>query len=1624
MGHDESLGQLVRQERRALDLTQEELARRVGCAAITIRKIEAGDLRPSQQIAERLALALAIPPKDRADFVRQARSVQPGGRPSEPTPTPQVMPEEIGLEDLSGRAIRGYTLGARIGAGSFGAVYRGVQPLVEREVAIKIILPQYANHPDFIRRFEAEAQLVARLEHPHIVPLYDYWREPGVAYLVMRLLRGGSVHDLIEHGPLPLDQTAHLVEHMCAALHAAHRAGVVHRDLKPSNVLLDEDGNAYLADFGIAKNLGAPEAQTPADMVIGSPAYLSPEQALSEPVRPQTDIYSLGVMLYEMLTGAKPFTGPTPILLMQQHLYAPMPPLAAHRSGLSAAFDDIIAHATAKDPLQRYSEVDALLADFNQVVQTGRLAATITLPPTTCEPIEIVNPYKGLHPFEEADAPDFFGREALTQQLLARLGEGGDLNRFLAVVGPSGCGKSSVVGAGLIPALRRGGLPHSENWFIVEVLPGSHPLEELEAALLRVAVNPPESLLAQIKEDRRGLLRAIQRALPADPNIELVLVLDQFEEVFTLVADEAERSHLLDSLVTTVLDERSRARVIVTLRADFIDKPLRYMDFGELMQRRSELVLPLTPDEMERAIGGPAERVGLCLEAGLPEAISADVNDQPGALPLMQYALTELFERRIDHTLTKVAYHNLGGVKGALGRRAEEVYQALSENDRALTRQIFLRLVTLGEGVEDTRRRVLLAELEALNPTLTPSPSPRRGEGEMAAVLDAFGKARLLSFDRDLQTRGSTIEVAHEALLREWPRLREWLSESRSDVRLQRLLANEVAEWLKADREDSFLLRGSRLQQFEDWAKTTSMALTNDERAYLEASLDERERQRLAEEQRRTHEAKLEHRAKRVLQGLFAVAVIAAIISGALALIAANREQEAQVQRQEAVAQKQEAETQRQEAVNQKQEAETQRQLAETQKQEALRQASIGLAAQAVAELQGTSPERGTLLALEALENYPYTPQAERALAQAVSESKPYVDLDTNFLESYPVNAVWLSDGKRLAVGYADRTGQVFVMDVDANRVVNRLTGTTGTDRDCGILAMDRSPVDDRLVIVPRTKPGITCYQPSIWDLKTNTAVLTLTNPISAAVSAAWAHDGQRILTTHADGTARVWNAQDGTELRVLSGHTGSAQDAAWSPTDDQIATASQDRTAKVWDAITGQEVITLTGHANTVTALSWSPDGKRVATASADGTGRVWDAVSGRVLFVLTGHTAGLLDIAWSSDGRLLATSSSDGTSRIWDAATGVSLSVLRGLALSRADLAWSPIDQRLAIMGGILPRVWDLSEKSLILPTVNTDRASTARWSPDGSKIASSSYDGTARVFEAASGKQLLILQHPVYLVTFAWSPDSQRLVTAGGDGVSRIWDAQTGKLVQEHSESTKSVAFAAGWSPDGSRIATSYWPADIVEVWDVATSKTLFTLGDGTCDMHIPSWSPQGDRLATGCWYTPEDDNLPAEIWDGKTGQLLMTLESHDGETYREVWSPDGKRLAVTYGSGPVKIWDATTGQELLTLVGHNTVVWEATWSPDGRRIASGDQAGNVKVWEVNTGQEVMNFKAPGFVRGLDWSDDGQYLLVSGMFNTPFIKRVWQSTDELIQYAKECCVLRELTAAERQQFGLATK
>ncbi|MEA3440198.1 MAG: hypothetical protein U9R58_07940 [Chloroflexota bacterium] len=476
---------------------------------------------------------------------------------------------------------------------------------------------------------------------------------------------------------------------------------------------------------------------------------------------------------------------------------------------LSTSLDPVLGVATSKDPIDRYPDVPILVTAFQDALaQTPAVESRMPFY-ASIDPDRIENPYKGLRPFSESDQDDYFGQEMLIQTLLGRMSEEeNDLFRFLAVVGPSGSGKSSVVKAGLIPALRRGGLPGSENWFIVEMHPGAHPLHELEAALLKVAVKPPQNLLGKLQDSPRGLLRCARHILPEDPDVELVLVIDQFEEIFTLVTDEALRVHFLESIVTAIVDPASRLRVVITMRTDFLDQSLRYIDFGELIRQQSEMVLPLSPDELELAIVAPAQRAGLVFETRLVERIMREIGDQPGGLPLLQYSLTELFERREGNRLTIRAYEDFGGVMGALGYRAEEIYATLDSPGKDAARQVFLRLVTLGEGVEDTRRRIERIELDNLQGV---------EQDDVERMIEDYGRHRLLTFDRHPNTRRATVEVAHEAVLREWRRLRRWLDESRVDLHLQRVLTNFTAEWEESGRDPGLLLRGTRLSQYEEW---------------------------------------------------------------------------------------------------------------------------------------------------------------------------------------------------------------------------------------------------------------------------------------------------------------------------------------------------------------------------------------------------------------------------------------------------------------------------------------------------------------------------------------------------------------------------------------------------------------------------------------------------------------------------------------------------------------------------------------------------------------------------------------------------------------------------------------
>ncbi len=325
----------------------------------------------------------------------------------------QILAGDLAFGKPLTQGVRGYELKDEIGQGAYGAIHRAIQPSIGREVAVKVIRRKYANDPVFIRRFEAEAQIVARLEHPYIVPLYDYWRDPEGAYLVMRYLRGGNLLSALSQGPWNLEQTVQMFDQIASALSAAHCQGVVHRDIKPANILLDTDGNAYLSDFGVAKSLDGEWGLTAEGAVIGTFDYISPEQILNEQVGPQSDIYSLGAVLYETLTGERPFPDVSMASLLYKHLNEAVPLVSSSRPDLPPQIDTVIQRATSKRPANRYADALEMARAFRAAVQESDEASAMTLPQLP-PVLEVYNPYKGLRAFQEADADDFFGPRSVS----------------------------------------------------------------------------------------------------------------------------------------------------------------------------------------------------------------------------------------------------------------------------------------------------------------------------------------------------------------------------------------------------------------------------------------------------------------------------------------------------------------------------------------------------------------------------------------------------------------------------------------------------------------------------------------------------------------------------------------------------------------------------------------------------------------------------------------------------------------------------------------------------------------------------------------------------------------------------------------------------------------------------------------------------------------------------------------------------------------------------------------------------------------------------------------------------------------------------------------------------------
>ena len=450
----------------------------------------------------------------------------------------------------------------------------------------------------------------------------------------------------------------------------------------------------------------------------------------------------------------------------------------------------------------------------------------------------MVCPFKGLASFEVDDAEYFFGRERLIAELVARL-VGAPL---LGVVGPSGSGKSSVLRAGLLPALAGGVLPGSEEWEQVLMRPGEHPLNELNRAG------------AGISDDSR-----------------VVLAVDQFEETFTACDDEQERAAFIASLVHAARDTRGRCIVVLAVRADHYERCAAYPDLSSLLAANHVLVTSMRRDELREAVERPAARVGLRVEPELTDALVADVEGEPGALPLLSTALLELWQQRDGRRLRHAAYEHTGGVRGAVARLAEEAYGQLDAAQQVVARNTLVRLAAEGAGGAVERRRVPLAELETDQ------------REDVARVIELFTDRRLLTV-----TAGS-VEVAHEALLREWPRLHGWIEQDREGLRIHRGVTSACEEWQRLDRDDGALFRGSRLTEAVEWRDTHEPTLNEAEREFLDASHGRRHAERVAR--------------RRVIRIAFAGLTVALAAITAVAIIALSQGREAERQRDIAVSQ-------------------------------------------------------------------------------------------------------------------------------------------------------------------------------------------------------------------------------------------------------------------------------------------------------------------------------------------------------------------------------------------------------------------------------------------------------------------------------------------------------------------------------------------------------------------------------------------------------------------------------------------------------------------------------------------------------------------------------------------------
>jgi len=1070
-------------------------------------------------------------------------------------------------------------------------------------------------------------------------------------------------------------------------------------------------------------------------------------------------------------------------------------------------------------------------------------------------------PYPGLDAFTESDAAVFFGRDAQIAELAGRLQRTPDrlLDRFIALVGASGSGKSSLVQAGVIPWLRE------RRWTIVPVFtPGTNPFGALagalarldetrdEGLLLRRLRRSPQELPALLAEVRRGQGRRFGRML---------LVIDQFEELLTL-AGERDRAAFLDALARAVTHD-SRLWVIATVRIEFLRDLLETAQ-AELFQNPVAIGAIGRP-QLLQAVQRPGELVGMTFAPGLPEIIVDDAGSSD-ALPLLAYLLQELyFAVGPGGTVTEDRYRSLGGVAGALSRQADQVMAELRAEGRAdAVFPVLLKFVTV-EGQEATRRRVALAEL---------TPDERR-------VVDAFIDARLLVTGAD--NGQPYVHVAHEALFRQWPPLRQEVETRAEQLRRRAELERWAADWQRSGRSDDYLLSGERLALAQRWLAALEESGQGSEavRELVDRSLrrDLAFLRRVSDGIGRYVLANAERYPElSILLSLAALGECAATPTAQRALMAALAFSHLRM-----------VLTGHTDTVRNIAWSPDGSRIATASRDGTARifDAASGhcervLAGhEAMVEMVAWSPD-SALVATASRDHTVRVWQAATGAQVAVLTGASDV-----------VRGVaWSPDGRWIAG--ASRDLVVRIWDAATGRLDRALRG----HRD-NVLGIDWSPDGRKLATASHDRTVI------VWDAETGTPALTLEGHTDFVEGLAWSPDGKSLASSSGDHTIRIWDSATGRQRLLIRGHSDQVWNVAWSPDGRRIASVSTDRTARIFDARDAKQLAVLRGHDDTVWGVAWSPDGSRIATGSEDGTARIWDVrPKGAEAVLFTGHDDRVSQAAWSPDGRHAATASADCTVRLWDADSGRPADALGRLGGVHADrvqaVAWSPGGSRVVtasydgtarIRGGSRDIVLD-HEGSAV---------EAAAWSPDGSRVATGGHDRVIRIWDARTGTPLTTMTgHQDWVTSAAWSPSGRMIATTSDDRTCRIWDVGAGEqatVLRGHENWVGDVS----WSPDERHVVTASadWTA---RIWEVATGRQVAVLRGHEGRVRAVAWSPDGSRIATG------SDDRTVRVWDAATREEIVVAGVHQDKVTSVAWSSDGRRLLTASFDGTARIWPA--------------------------------------------------------------------------------------------------------------------